>query len=514
MLNWKSAPQSLSGVSESPQDSASADGAVDSPQPSPASVLVRKAKPSKKRARPEPDELEPAGAIVRRAVRTLCGLGPAMPTPENLSQEMADARNATKRGYFKPDEDERVGAAFSKFLKARAVLEDTILDIEELCSRRDGAFSALSEREQFQAFTACFYAACLLNRTADFVVGRYGRSKVVHHKLDEAEPRFGIPKKCFTQLFRMLTEPSHIWHFQQLIRFAKDNEEKIIGLRDDELVGPLVELLLLERPQLIEFSRRMFYRKRLRYWCYAYVRGQKSSFLQATGAFQQLTGRAISNVRRRGEKRVTPEIQAQIAKLLRPGDIFVTRHDAALSNVLLPGFWPHSAFYIGSQEERARLGVVMDEERARRSADPVSMLESRKDGVRFRRLSTTLGVDAFTVIRPKLDEPQIAEAISRAVTHEGKDYDFSFDFRRADRLVCSELIYRAFHSVGGLEFSLTPAIGRYVITSEELLDRAVDGDGFEVVALFGSNGNGLVTAERAREELIRSYRQERPGVAD
>ena len=514
MLNWKSAPPPLSSVGDPPPDPEVSAARPDRSPLSPAAVLVRRAKSSKKRARPQSDEVVPAGRIVKRAVRTLCGLGPAMPTPENLSQEMADARKATKRGYFTPDEDERVRAAFSKFLKARAVLEDTILDIEELCSRRDGAFSALSEREQFQAFTACFYAACLLNRTADFVVGRYGRSKVVHHKLDEAEPRFGIPKKCFTELFQMLTEPSHIWHFQQLIRFAKDHEEKIIGLRDDELVGPLVELLLLERPQLIEFSRRMFYRKRLRYWCYAYVRGQKSSYRQAMEAFHELTGRAISNVRRRGEKRVTPEIQAQIAELLRPGDIFVTRHDAALSNILLPGFWPHSALYIGSEAERARLGVVMDVDRAWRSADPVSTLEARKDGVRFRRLSSTLGVDAFTVIRPKLDERQIAEAIARAATHEGKDYDFSFDCRRADRLVCSELIYRAFHSVGGLEFSLTPAIGRYVITSEELLDRAVDGDGFEVVALFGSNGNGLVTAERAREELIRSYRQERPVVAD
>jgi hypothetical protein len=476
---------------------------------------VRKAKASKKRTRPEPDPLEPAGAIVRRAVRTLRGLGPAMPTPENLSQEMADARNATKRGYFTPDEDERVRAAFAKFLKARAVLEDTILDIEELCSRRDGTFSALSEREQYQAFTACFYAACLLNRTADFVVGRYGRSKVVHRKLDEAEPRFGIPKKCFTQLFQMLTEPSHIWHFQQLIRFAKDHEDKIIGLRDDALVGPLVELLLLERPQLIEFSRRMFYRKRLRYWCYAYMRGQKSSYRQAMEAFQELTGRAVSNVRRRSrEKRVTPKVQEQLAPLLRPGDILVTRHDATLSNVLLPGFWPHSALYIGTEEERRQLGVEMDEDRKIRSADPISILEARKDGVRFRQLSSTLGVDAFTVIRPKLDEAFLAEAISRAITHEGKDYDFTFDCRRADRLVCSELVYRAFHSVGGLEFSLTPAIGRYFITSEELLDRAVEGRGFEVVALFGSNGNGFITGEKARAELIRSYRQERPIVPD
>ena len=480
------------------------------PKNSPVAVLAGR---SKKRARfaagrAGPDE--PAQSIIKRAVRTLLSIGPAMPSPESLSQEMEDARLATKRGYFTPDEDERVRIAFARFLKARAALEDTIAEIEELCSRRDGEFSALSEREQFQAFAASFYAACLLNRTADFVVGKYGRSKVVHRKLDEPEPRFGIPKKRFTELFESLTEPGHIWRFQQLIRFARDHEEKILALGDDPMMRPLIDRLASERPQLIEFSRRTYYRKRLRYWCYAYVRGQKSSYRQAMAWLHELTGRAISNMRKPSrEKRVTPDVKAQVAPLLKPGDIVVTRHDGALSNFILPGFWPHSALYIGSEEERAQLGVQMDVDRGLRSSDPVRVLEALKDGVRFRVLDSTLNVDAFTVIRPKLTAQQIAEGISRAITHEGKDYDFVFDCRRADRLVCTELIYRAYHSVGGLEFPLTPGTGRFFITPEELLDRAVDGDGFEVVALFGCNGNGFLTGEEARAELVKSYRAEK-----
>jgi len=479
---------------------------------SPASLLAGKA--AKKRGWPTGSSsrhAEPASAVIGRALRVLHGIAPAMPTPENLAAEIEDARQATKRGYFTPDEDERVRVAFAKFLKARAALEETIAEIEELCARRDGEFSTLTEREQYQAFAASFYAACLLNRTADFVVGRYGRSKVVHRKLDEPEPRFGIPKKRFTELFQSLTEPGHIWRFQQLIRFARDHEEKILALRDDPSMCPLIEDLLSERPQLIEFSRRTYYRKRLRYWCYAYVRSQKSSYRQAMAWLLELSGRAVSNVRKPSrEKRVTPQILAELAPLLEPGDIIVTRHDGALSNLILPGFWPHSSLYIGSEEERRRLGVEMDAERKMRSANPVRTLEALKDGVRFRQLESTLRVDAFTVIRPKLGPREIAQAISRAITHEGKDYDFTFDCRRADRLVCIELIYRAYHSVGGLEFSLTPGTGRFFITPEELLDRAVDGQGFEVVALFGSNGNGFLTGEAARLELIKSYRQEKP----
>ena len=145
MLNWRSASAPL-GVNDPAPGADRGRRGLGGARVSPAAVLVRKAKASKKRTRPEPDPVGTSGRDRPEGGAYAARPRPCMPTPENLSQEMADARNATKRGYFTPDEDERVRAAFAKFLKARAVLEDTILDIEELCSRRDGTFSALSER--------------------------------------------------------------------------------------------------------------------------------------------------------------------------------------------------------------------------------------------------------------------------------------------------------------------------------------------------------------------------------
>ena len=46
------------------------------------------------------------------------------------------------------------------------------------------------------------------------------------------------------------------------------------------------------------------------------------------------------------------KIREQLLQYLKPGDVFVTRHKYALTNLFLPGFWPHSAVYIGSEQER------------------------------------------------------------------------------------------------------------------------------------------------------------------
>lgn len=440
---------------------------------------------------------------IEQGLRTLLSVAPSIPSAETLKQEIEDARNAEKRGYFLPDEDVRVREAFARYLGARAVLHTCIAELEPLVRQPE----SLSERQHLEAFSIAFCAACLLAHSAEFIVTSYARSKVVHRKLDEPERCFGIPAKQFTKIYHSLTRPFNMWRFQQSIRFANENEVKILEMCDDPRMKPVVEILLKEKPQLIEFSRRTYFRKRLRYWFYAYTRGPRSGFKQAMFAMFEISGRTISNMRNPFHlKRVSEEVIAGIRPHLIPGDILVTRHDDALSNYFLPGYWPHVALYVGTEAQRRELGIVMDDERTLRSQDPVCVLEAKKDGVLFRSLESTLKVDSFTVIRPVLKKAEIAEALKRAITHEGKYYDFHFDFRRTDRLVCTELVYRAFHAVGGLQFTPVPGTGRYYLSAEQILDQALDGSDFEVIAIFGVEGNSLAFGDNAREALGRSYR--------
>jgi hypothetical protein len=201
-------------------------------------------------------------------------------------------------------------------------------------------------------------------------------------------------------------------------------------------------------------------------------------------------------------------VRAEVAGLLRPGDVIVARHDRALSNLFLPGYWPHAALHVGGPDAARSLRIQVDPDRAARWVEPLRILEARKDGVRLRALEDTLAVDAFAVVRPALREPDVARAIANALLHEGKPYNFDFDFFTDERLVCTEVVYRAYEGIGGITIPLVRRGGRMTLSAEDLLDVAVDGRGFEPIALFGAPnvGNRLITGPDVRAALAASYR--------
>ena len=330
---------------------------------------------------------------------------------------------------------------------------------------------------------------------------------MIRRKLNEAEPRYGIPRKQFTAIYRSLTSLRNVIIFRQGVNYFEDHRSQIMALEADPKLSPIVELLKLELPY-IENNLDDDLKKRLQFRFHSAKRRgmgvvQKTSF----SAFK-ISGRLISEIRNQWKrKRVTPVVQRKIKRFLQPGDVIITRHDDAATNLFLPGFWPHASLYIGSQKERAALDPDNTCPQLQRSQDPKCILEARKDGVLFRELSDTLNVDACTIIRPKLSKQQIRDGIARGMSHEGKEYDFEFDFTRADKLVCTEVVYRAFDGIGDIQLDLTNRSGRLCLSAEDLLDSAVDNQHFTVVAVYGAQGNRFFDIEKAIQKLTESYRK-------
>jgi len=440
--------------------------------------------------------------LVAGAARSLAAVAPSLPTREHLSKEIEDAQLAAERGYFLPDEDERIRFAFARYLACRAALFSTIQDLRPLVTPVAIRVRRPEDEDELKAFTVALCAACMLVRSGWFLVDNYAKSDVVWKKLDEAEPRYGIVRKEFTRIYKSLTRPLHGYQFFQALRVGRDREDEIVALEADPVLAPVIGLLREEREFAVELKRRTFVKGRLHYWKHSMRRRRHSSLQRVTFSLFEMSGRAIAEMRNPFyKKRVTPTIMRRIAKLLQPGDVIVTRHDDAMSNLFLPGFWPHAALYIGSREQRETLGLACDDD----PAENVAVLEARKDGVRLRQLEDTLSVDAFVVIRPRLSDSDLKVALERGLSHKGKLYDFEFDFCRSDRLVCTEVVYRSFHGVGAINYELTRRAGRLCLSAEKLLNHAVFREDFELVVIFGTDGRNFDSGSRALGKLKESY---------
>ena len=114
-------------------------------------------------------------------------------------------------------------------------------------------------------------------------------------------------------------------------------------------------------------------------------------------------------------------------------------------------------------------------------------------------------VDALLVLRPNLADEQIAEAISRGLTHADKHYDFVFDFSKSDRLACTEVVYRSYHGVGEVSFELQSRAGRHCLSAEDLINQAVKSGSFEPVLIYGVQGDNWLEGDAMLQGLRETF---------
>lgn len=425
-----------------------------------------------------------------------------IPHRESLTGLLEDVSAAQERGYFLPDEDERLRDCYRQYLRLRLVLLGCIVELEPYCNDEGNWERCI------RSFAVAFTAACVLTRAAEYIVDIAGDRFLVWKKLDEAEPRYGISGKSFTSMYKNFTSTRRVWRFYEATLFWELHADEIMELRAQG--GSLEELIdvLEEELPYLRSSKFGYFRRQLQYRIFSFRRRQHAGYRKVMFHLFRMSGKVISEMKQpvlaiqKSGKRVTPRVLARAWSILQPGDVIITRHDEAMSNLFLPGYWPHAALYVGSKEQRERMGIGGELE------EGVNIVEAKKDGVKLRALTETLDVDAFVILRPKLPQQRITEAIKCALSHVGKRYDFVFDFREADRLACTEVVYRSYQSGGGVDFQLEEHAGRLCLSAEALMNQAIKMELFEPVAIYGVKGIKVHQGEMAKAMLAESYRSE------
>ncbi len=225
------------------------------------------------------------------------------------------------------------------------------------------------------------------------------------------------------------------------------------------------------------------------------------------GQLQTLSGALVTNIalwlgdtRLRGARKslISAEQVEWLATQAQPGDVIVERRNWYLSNLGLPGFWPHAELYIGTPAEMA---AALDKDPdvikvfgaagltgwlqakapdtwahySELAADgkPHRILEAISDGVLFSSLNEAAQADYVGVLRPRLSNLDRAQAIAKAFDQIGKPYDFDFDFLTLDLLVCSEVVYQAYlpekAKQTGLLLPLTEVMGRKTLPPNDII---------------------------------------------
>jgi len=414
----------------------------------------------------------PAGAVV-------CAVEEAVRESGWCAGMLEFSGEIAARGYLKPCEDEALRAAQAVFLARRAAL----LQVLEAMEARAGARGGAWERER-GAFVVALAAAALLIRGMREWIELARACRPIRKALDQGDPVSGVPRKAFAEGYRATTRWRRRRRYEQASRhFLEHRREFDVldgGGADWSALLEILDRELAAGPKAASLWERTCYR-----W-FSFRRRHHSAWKSGEFGVFRWSGSLIADLRQPGikasgtPKRVTTDLLQRALAAARPGDVFITRHDDALSNLFLPGFWPHAALFAGFPEG--------------------DFLEARKDGVKWRPAADTLAVDAFVILRPPLDGEGIDAALARAVKHAGKPYDFVFDFRRSDRLACTEVVYRAYQGLAGLDFALVETGGRLCLPAEELIRQALE-QGFSVVGSAGIGRGGWLSGQAAELAL-------------
>jgi hypothetical protein len=370
-----------------------------------------------------------------------------------------------ERGEFRPAEDEAVGYWFARFLTIRESLWSVIDDVR---TRLAGTKSSTDQEHRY--FIVGYASVCVLVGIDRLMLFDVAKHSIIQRKFNEPFPELRIPRKQFTRVFEAFIQERNALTLLDVMKFAKKNRHKLMAFSEDPDVGVIARQL----PRLRKVLDPSFWEYLRGAWAFVSHKWRRRGVVtvnRSLAGVMEGVGRAASDLYKADDKLVTDDIRNAIGEFLEPGDVIVSRHAVALTNLFIPGFWPHAAFYVGTPEQRNALGVsVPDDKRA-------------------------------------LWTGQVCTLDERGVVHEGKMYNFDFDFFSSDRLVCTEVVYRSYDGLDGIQFPLTERAGRKTLSAEDLLDFALDADVFEPVAIFGVEGcdKGIVFGDQVRPLLMASY---------
>ncbi len=381
------------------------------------------------------------------------------------------------RGYFTPDEDDRVRQGVLLYRNCRLAAYEIILRYRGYAAMEPAAC-------RLRCFLVAFGAGLVLYAKSLKIIAFAEHVPMLRAKINEPDSKYDLEPGFFDEV---LAGYSRICNYRSILRadaFWRAHRREAHALAG-EVGGDWAWLVELIRHQRRAVRRRLLHVlwQRFRHDWRAFGRAMLSPFREARHGLERLLGDHLAQARVAGPSAcaMTTEMLRSLRPCLRPGDVLLMRNDGRLTAAILPGFWTHAALFLGDRSDLEMLGlrahphVTRHWQEIPEVAGPLGLvIEAQFPCVQLNPLEKCLQVDHLVVLRSDLPASDLASALAEAVGQLGKPYDFEFDFNNSSRVVCTELVYRSFHNRGSLAFLLTKRLGRFTLTGDDLIAQALD----------------------------------------
>lgn len=410
---------------------------------------------------------------------------------EELKKRLADFQadfEKKKRNYLTPSEDEKLRQIFISYWQIRSALFDIIFS-----AKANLGPLFFWKNQKYTVFMVAYAATVTLVDFARFLYETCDATRVIRKKIDEPDKEFCIPANSYDRIQESLISPTHLWQINEANLFYKKSKDQLETLsKKDKVLSELLKLIQALQGSA-DINKEGYIKNtlmiRLRSIGHFFT---KSAIQRAIYSAQESVSKGVGHVKTKKDHmpHLPKKIRKHLKAMLQPGDILVTRKDFQLTNYFLPGYWPHAALYMGDFELLKKMKIHQHPHvkskwnLLKKTGDSAFVLESLKDGVNVRPTTTPFTCDAMTIIRPKIAFEDITKAIHRGLKHEGKPYDFDFDFKQSERLVCTAVVYRSYEGMAGVAFELKERAGRMTLSAEDLLKMAMERKHFEPVATY------------------------------
>lgn len=397
-------------------------------------------------------------AILRQMLPTLESHGAEA---RKLAAEFASG----KRTYYAQADNDELHQMLRRYVTTRTALVRMIWRYQKSDQIKTGPLHTRT------FLCACTAGNALAMATLDFVDAFSSSSEAVK-KLNEAEPAWEIPAGVFDTVLRSMASTTNRRALELSCEKYDDLNFNKFALHKDFL---LFHSTIAQGRKRLASASGLLAGERMK----QPLRDARDEGKELIYDMQTLvsTWMGDTKLREPGGPLIAKHQIAEVMPKLQPGDIVLERRNWYVSNAFLPGYWPHAALYIGTPEDLEKLGLRNDSRvsphwdrylKNDSAGHRCVIIESISEGVVFTSLEHSIGeADSAALLRPRLAPELIREAIAKAFSHVGKPYDFEFDFFSSDKLVCTELVYRAYD--GPIRFTLKDIMGTRTLPAIEFV---------------------------------------------